>query len=309
MDNITIIGSGSFGCALAYILSKKNNNIKIWSYTKEETDMINNNHKCIFLDKFKLDDSIKCYMDYEKAINGSNYIILVTPSSAIRNTCKQIKPYIRGQEIIIASKGMENDKVLSEIVKEELNLIPSVISGPSHAEQIIKDVPTYIEYSGNKNINKLFETDTFKLKYNDDLIGVQVGGALKNVITLAVGIVEGLGYESNTISYVITEGLEEINNIAVKLGANKETIYGLSGLGDLLTTTTSLDSRNKRVGILLAQGKSLDEIKQETSMTIEGIETLNNACYLINKYNLDCKIIKNLYEIIYNNKEINSILD
>lgn len=309
MNNITIIGSGSFGCSLSHILSKNNNNIKIWSYTKEETDMINNNHKCMFLDNFYLDESIKCYMDYEQAINGSNYIILVTPSSVIRSTCKQIKPYIRGQEIIIASKGMENDKVLSEIVKEELNLIPSVITGPSHAEQIIKDVPTYVEYSGNKNINKIFETDKFKLKYNDDLIGIQVGAALKNVITLAVGIVEGLGYESNTVSYVITEGLEEIKDIAVKLGAKEETIYGLSGLGDLLTTTTSLDSRNKRAGILLAQGKTVEEVKKEVGMTIEGLDTLNNACYLINKYNLDCKIIRNLYEIIYKNKNVNSILD
>ena len=307
MKNITIIGSGSFGCALAYILSKKNS-VKIWSYTEEETNLINNEHKCKFLPDLKLDKSIKCYNNYEEAIKGSNYILLVTPSSVFNNTCKEIKPYIRNQEIIIATKGLQNGKLLSEIVKEELNIIPSIISGPSHAEQIIKDVPTYVNFSGNKTINKIFETDNFHLKYNDDMVGIQVGAAFKNIISILIGIAEGLNYESNTISYLITEGLKEIKDIGLKIGAKESTFYDLSGLGDLLTTTISLDSRNKKCGILLSKGRNIDEIKEEIGMTIEGLDALINAYNLINEYKIDAPLISNLYEIIYNNKDINSII-
>ena len=304
--NITIIGSGSFGCALAYTLSKKNN-IKIWSYTKEETNLINNEHKCKFLPDLVLDKSIKCYMDYKDAIKDSNYIILVTPSNVFRTTCKQIKPYITNQELIIATKGLENDILLSDIVKEELNIIPSIISGPSHAEQIIKNIPTYVNYCGK--IKDIFETDNFHMIENNDIIGIQVGAALKNIISIIEGIAEGLNYKSNTISYLITKGLNEIKNIGIKIGAKEETFYDLCGLGDLLTTTLSLDSRNKRCGLLLAQNKNIEEIKQEVGMTIEGLDALNSACYLINKYNIDAPLITNLYEIIYNNKNIKSIID
>ena len=306
MSNIAIIESGSFGCALAQKLSK-NNNVKVWSYTEEETNMINNEHKCMFLD-VNLDSSIKCYQSYEDAIKDTNYIFLVVPSKVFRETCKQLKPYIRTQEIIIATKGIENDILLSDIVKEELNVIPSLITGPSHAEQLVKEVPTFIEYTGNKSIKDIIETDNFKLQYNEDIIGMQVGASLKNVISLISGLVEGLGYESNTVSYVITEGLKEIKDIGLKLGAKEETFYGLSGLGDLLTTTLSLDSRNKRCGLLLAQGKNIEEIKKEIGMTIEGLDALNSACYLINKYNLDCPLISKMYDIVYNNKNINEII-
>lgn len=306
MKNITIIGSGSFGCALAYILNKNGNNIKIWSYTEEETNLINNEHKCKFLENLILDSSIKCYTSYEDAIKDSNYIILVTPSNVFKETCINIKPYITNQEIIIATKGFQDNKLLSDIVKEELNIIPNIISGPSHAEQIIKDVPTYVNYYGN--INELFENDYFHMIENNDIVGMQVGAALKNVISILIGIAEGLNYESNTISYFITEGLKEIKEIGIKMGAKEEKFYDLCSLGDLLTTTLSLDSRNKRCGILLSKGKTIEEIKKEIGMTIEGLDSLNNACYLINKYNLDCKLINNLYEIIYNNKDIHSII-
>lgn len=306
MKNITIIGSGSFGCALAYVLSKNDNNIKIWSYKKEEADLINNKHKCMFLDNLILDKSIKCYINYEEAINNSEYIILCTPSNVFKETCINIKPYINNQEIIIASKGLYDNKLLSDIVKEELNKESSIISGPSHAEQIVKDVPTYVNYCGK--IKNLFESDNFHMIENNDIVGMQVGAALKNIISILIGIADGLNYESNTISYLITKGLNEIKEISIKMGAKEETIYDLCTLGDLLTTTFSLDSRNKRCGILLSKGKYIDEIKEEIGMTIEGLDALNNARYLINKYHLNCELINNLYEIIYNNKDIHSII-
>lgn len=317
MKNISIIGSGSFGCALSYILSKnKENNIKIWSYKKEEADLINNEHKCMYLADLILDKNIKCYINYEEALINSDYIFLVTPSKVIRQTCKDIKKYINNQKIIIASKGLENNtnKLLSEVVKEELpdNEI-SVISGPSHAEQIIKDIPTIISFSSNNinfynEIKNIIETDKFKIKYTNDLIGVQLGGALKNIIALLSGIIEGLNYESNTISYIITEGLREIKEIGVKLGAKEETFYDLSGLGDLLTTCISEDSRNKRAGILLANGKTIEEIQKEIGMVIEGLDALKVGYELSRKYNLNLNLINNLYKFIYETKNIEEFM-
>lgn len=306
--NIAIIGSGSFGCVLSKILSEKNN-VKIWSYLQEEADMINNKHKCMFIKELVLDESIKASTDYQKVIEDSNIIVLVTPSRVIRETCKNIKNFITNQEIVLLSKGMEDEKLLSEVIFEELDKEPSVISGPSHAEQLSRDIPTYVMYSGNKKLKEIFETDYFHLTYTDDSIGMQLGAALKNIISLGSGIVEGLGYESNTLSYFITEGLREINEISIKMGAKTETIYGLAGLGDLLTTSLSMDSRNKRAGLLLAKGKSIDEVRNEIGMTIEGLDSLKSGYKLAKKYNIEAKIINNLYDIIYNEKDVKTILN
>ena len=306
--NIAIIGSGSFGCALAKILSKKNN-VKIWSFLQEEADMINNEHRCKFVKDLVLGESIIASTDYQKVIENTQIIVLVTPSRVIRETCQNIKNYITNQEIVLLSKGMEEEKLLSEVIYEELGIEPSVISGPSHAEQISRDIPTFVMYSGNKDLKNIFETDNFHLTYTDDSIGMQLGAALKNIISLGSGIVEGLGYESNTLSYFITEGLREINEISIRMGAKSETIYGLAGLGDLLTTSLSMDSRNKRAGLFLAQGKSIDEVRKEVGMTIEGLDSLKSGYNLAKKYNIEAKIIDNLYNIIYNNKDIKTILD
>ncbi len=306
--NIAIIGSGSFGCVLAKMLSKKNN-VKIWSYLQEEADMINNEHKCMFVDNLVLDDSVIASTDYQKVIENSQIIVLVTPSRVVRETCKNIKNYVTNQEIVLLSKGMEEEKLLSEVIFEELGKTTSVISGPSHAEQITRNIPTFVMYSGNKDLKEVFETENFHLTYTDDSIGMQLGATLKNIVSLGSGIVEGLGYESNTLSYFITEGLREINKIAVNLGAKSETIYGLAGLGDLLTTSLSMDSRNKRAGLLLAQGKSIDEVRNEIGMTIEGLDSLKSGYLLAKKYNINAKIIDNLYNIIYNNKDVKTILD
>ncbi len=307
MKNITILGSGSFGCALAHTFSK-NNNIKIWSYTKEETDSINIKHECLQLPSIKLDDSIKCYQDYEEALNNSDIIVLVSPSNTIRNTCKEIKEYYNNQDILLASKGMENDKLLTDVIKEELGVDSSVIMGPSFAEELGNDEPTFVELSGNKELIEDLSNDTLKIKYNDDKIGLQVGGALKNVVTLASGIVEGLGYKTNTNAYVFTEGLREIKEIGLKLGAKESTFYGLSGIGDLYLTSLGDKSRNKRAGILIGQGKK-DDIYNEIGTTIEGLDTLKDAKFLIDKYNIECPLMNKLYNIIYNNKDPKSIIN
>lgn len=307
MKKIGIIGSGSFGCALAHTFSKKNN-IKIWSYTKEETDSINNNHCCLLQPSIVLNDKIKCFQDYEEVINDSDIIILVSPSSVFRRTCQDIKKYITNQDIVIASKGMEKDKLLSMIVEEELGISSSIISGPSFAFELALDEPVFVDFAGNKEIINDLESDKFKMVYQVDKIGVQAGAALKNVIALAIGIAEGVGYKNSVISFLISKGLEEIKNIGVSLGAFEKTFYGLSGLGDLLTTSYGDNSRNKSAGVLLGKGYTKEEVFKEIGMVIEGFESLINAKLIISKYQLRCPMINNLYEIVYRGRDVRDII-
>lgn len=316
MKNIGIIGSGSFGCALANVLIK-NHNVKIWSFKKEEADIINNEHRCMFIDNSKLDERIVCYTNYEDVIEDSEYLILVTPSSVIRNTCKKIKEYVTNQKIIIASKGMEieTNKFLTDVVKEELELkYVGIISGPSIAKEVINDMGLKVVFASNNNdynneIKNNFETDKFKIELSDDIIGTELGGTLKNIISIASGLVNGLNLGNNMNAILITKGLEEIKEIGIKLGAKEETFYGLSSLGDLLTTCLSNESRNNKCGILLSQGKKIDEIKEEIGMVIEGLDALKIAHDISQKYNINTKIINTLYDIIYNEKSKESIID
>lgn len=230
MKNIGIIGSGSFGCALANVLIK-NHNVKIWSFKKEESDVINNEHRCMFIDNSKLDERIVCYTNYEDVIEDSEYLILVTPSSVIRNTCQNIKKYVTNQKIIIASKGMEieTNKFLIDIVKEELDLkYIGVISGPSIAKEVINDLGLKVVFASNNSdynneIKNNFETDKFKIELSDDVIGTELGGTLKNIISIASGLVNGLNLGNNMNAILITKGLEEIKKIGLKLGAKEET--------------------------------------------------------------------------------------
>ena len=164
-------------------------------------------------------------------------------------------------------------------------------------------MPTFVEYYGSDEIKEMFESDSFKLYKNDDYIGMELGAALKNVITLGYGILEGKGYESNTISYFITKGLEEIKNIGLKMGAKESTFYGISGLGDLIATFLGMDSRNKRAGILIGQGKSIEEAKKEVGMTVEGLDALKNINTLIDKYHINSSVFKSTYNIVYGNEK------
>lgn len=316
MKNIGIIGSGSFGCALANILIK-NNNVKIWSFKKEEADIINNEHRCMFINDSKLDERIKCYTNYEDVIEDSEYLILVTPSSVIRSTCQNINKYITNQKIIIASKGMEigTNNFLTDIVKEEINAkYIGVISGPSIAKEVINGMGLKVVFASNnddynKEIKDIFETDKFKIELSNDVIGTELGGTLKNIISIASGLVKGLNLGNNMNSLLITKGLEEIKEIGLNLGAKEETFYGLSSLGDLLTTCLSNESRNNRCGLLLSQGKNIEKIKEEIGMVIEGLDALKIAYDISQKYNINTKIITTLYDIIYKEKSKESIIN
>lgn len=304
-DKVTVIGSGAYGCALANQL--KNNNkcsVTIWSHNQKDCDKINIQHICPILG-VPINTGIECTTSLEDAIKDSNYIVLATASKFIKSTCENMKDYYDGQEVIVASKGMDGNKVLTDVVKDILGISGNVwvMSGPAHAEQILRGEDTYLDYYGSEKFKKLVQSDHFKLFDCGDPIGMQVGGALKNILAIGVGFLEGTKVNSNTISVFKTFGWEEVVRIGEALGASRTTFSGLSGLGDFFTTADSLDSRNKRCGLKLAEGKSVEEVKVEMAPNeIEGLAAISSAIKVINDYNLDCPNITGLNSLLVDNE-------
>ena len=313
---VAVVGSGSYGCVLANVLKHNGHDVKIWSFSEEEMKDINELHYCRYIKDY-IDKDIICTTSYEDAIKDTEYIFIVTPSFAVRETCRELSKYITNQDVIIASKGLEGNKVLTEVANEEINKdtnksVISVISGPSHAEQIYQGVPTFFDYNGYINLALLLENDRIFLKYCDDPRGMQLGAALKNIIAICIGEGIGMFYKdehdfnkmilskcSNSISGFASMGFQEMKTLGAAMGAQEKTFDGFSGIGDLITTGMSTDSRNLKCGIRLGQGKSLEEIKNEIGMTIEGLNALDSAIEIINNNNLDCPMIKGLYDRVH----------
>ena len=307
MKNIAIIGSGSWGVALATHLARCGNNIKIWSFAEEERDLINNERKCKFLPKVELPENIKCSTDFEEVIKDTEFILHVTPSKFTRDTFRQYKQYVGQKPVIICSKGFEKEslKTLDEVLKEELpDIRLGVLSGPSHAEEVSIAIPTVLVIaSHDKEILSLIQ-DTFmcpemRIYTSDDVKGVELGGALKNIIAFCAGVASGIGLGDNTFAALITRGLNELTRLGVELGGEKETFYGLSGLGDLIVTCLSEHSRNRRAGKLIGQGKTIEEAKKEVGMVIESIDNIEVAYELGKKHNVYMPIVETVYQVIY----------
>ena len=257
MNNIAVVGSGSWGSAIAIYLAEKGHNVKIWSFSEEECDKINNEKKCVFLPKAKIPDTVECLTDLEKVIEGSDIIFHVTPSKFTRETIKKYKAYVKDQPVIICSKGFESDslKTLDEVAKEELpNSKIGVLSGPSHAEEVSLNVPTALvaaceDEKVTDMIVDIFKSETMRMYTSKDVKGVELGGALKNIIAFCAGVCTGLELGDNTFAALITRGLVEISRLGTVMGGNRDTFYGLTGLGDLIVTCSSNHSRNRRAGI------------------------------------------------------------
>lgn len=309
MKNIAIIGSGSWGVALAIHLAKLGNNIKIWSFMEEERDLINNEHKCKFLPNITLPKNITCSTDYKEVIDKSSFILHVTPSKFTRSTFKQYKEYVQNKPIIICSKGFEKDslKTLDEVILEEMpNAKIGVLSGPSHAEEVCISIPTVLVCASKhqdilKEIQDTFMCDHMRIYTSNDVKGVELGGALKNIIAFCAGIAAGIGLGDNTFAALITRGLSELARLGIELGGERETFYGLSGLGDLIVTCLSEHSRNRKAGKLIGQGKSLEETKQEVGMVIESIDNIDVAYELGKIHNIPMPIVETVYKVIYKN--------
>ena len=311
MKNIAIIGSGSWGVALAIYLSRNGNNVKIWSFNEEEKRMINEEKKCKFLPEALVPDNIECSSDFEEVIKDAEFILHVTPSKFTRETFKKYKQYVGDKPVIICSKGFEKEtlKTLDEVIKEELPTVRlGVLSGPSHAEEVSVGIPTVLVAASEdeailKSIQDAFISEKMRIYTTNDVRGVELGGALKNIIAFCAGVAAGIGLGDNSFAALITRGLSEISRLGVKLGGRKETFYGLSGLGDLIVTCLSEHSRNRKAGKLIGQGKTLEETKKEVGMAIESIDNIDVAYELGKKNDAYMPIIETVYQVIYENLE------
>ena len=307
MKKIAIIGSGSWGVALACHLARCGNEIKIWSFSEEEKRLINEEKKCKFLPKVVIPDNVTCSNSFEEVIQDSEFILHVTPSKFTRDTFKQYKQYVGTKPVIICSKGFEKDtlKTLDEVMKEELPGVKiGVLSGPSHAEEVSIAVPTVLVIASEHKeilelIQNIFMCTEMRIYTSDDVKGVELGGALKNIIAFCAGVAAGIGLGDNTFAALITRGLGELTRLGVELGGRKDTFYGLSGLGDLIVTCLSEHSRNRKAGKLIGQGKTLEETKKEVGMVIESIDNIEVAYELCKIHNVDMPIVESVYQVIY----------
>ena len=307
--NIAIIVSGSWGVALAVHLASLGHNIKIWSFMEEERDLINNERKCKFLPGLNLSENIQCSTNFEEVIKDSKFILHVTPSKFTRNIFKQYKQYVGNKPIIICSKGFEKEtlETLDEVILEEMpEAKVGVLSGPSHAEEVSIAIPTALVIASKhqnilKTIQDAFMSEKMRIYTSNDVKGVELGGALKNIIAFCAGVAAGIGLGDNSFAALITRGLKEISRLGVELGGKEETFYGLSGLGDLIVTCLSEHSRNRKAGMLIGQGKSLEETKKEVGMVIESIDNIEVAYELGKLHNIEMPIVETVYKVLYEN--------
>ncbi len=308
MKNVAIIGSGSWGTALAINLASNGNNVKLWSFDEEEKRIINEERKCKFIPNAVIPENVQCSNDFEEVINGADFILHVTPSKFTRETFIKYKQFVGNIPVIICSKGFEKEslKTLDEVIKEEMPKVRlGVLTGPSHAEEVSIGVPTVLVVASEEDevlklVQDTFMSEKMRIYTSKDVKGVELGGALKNIIAFCAGVAAGIGLGDNSFAALVTRGLGEISRIGEKLGGKRETFYGLSGLGDLIVTCLSNHSRNRRAGILIGQGKTLEETKKEVGMVIESIDNIDVAYELGKRNNVYMPIVETVYNVIYN---------
>ena len=316
-QKIAILGAGSWGTALAMVLQDNGHEVCLWGINTSQIEEINTKHmNHQYLPEVILNDEIYATTDLAKALSGATAVLFVLPTKVIRLVAKQVAPLLEGNPVIIhASKGLEQESYLriSEILKQELleekyqDIV--VLSGPSHAEEVAKKDLTTItaaceELSSAKVVQQLFSNSYFRIYTNTDVIGVELGAALKNVIAVGAGALHGLGYGDNAKAALMTRGLTEISRLGVAFGADPLTFIGLSGVGDLIVTCTSVHSRNWRAGDQLGQGKSLEDVLGNMGMVVEGVETCKAAYKLAQEKGIEMPITNAVYNILYDGKNI-----
>lgn len=320
MKNICILGGGSWGTALAIVLAKKGFNIDLWVRDNNQCEEINTARENLkYLQGVLLPNNINATNDIIKAVKDKKVIVSAVPTHGVREVLRSIRNHLNQEAIIVnVAKGIEVDTLLriSEIVKEEIPEIEyAILSGPSHAEEVARDIPTTLVAASAKKhiaeyIQDIFMTPKFRVYTNPDVIGVELGGALKNIIALGAGISDGLGYGDNTKAALMNRGFVEIARIGEAMGANKMTFAGLSGIGDLIVTCTSMHSRNRRAGILIGQGYTLEEATKSIGMVVEGIKTTKAAYQLSGKYDVTMPITEEIYKVLYEDANVkNSVVN
>ncbi|MEG0961799.1 MAG: NAD(P)H-dependent glycerol-3-phosphate dehydrogenase [Lachnospiraceae bacterium] len=314
MAKISIIGAGSWGTALAVLLEGNGHEVTIWSIVKEEIDLLQEKREHTSkLPGVKLSEKIQLTTNLQEAIAGRDLLVLAVPSMYTRSTAASMRPFVlEGQLIVNVAKGIEEKTlmILSDIIKEEIPKAKVlVLSGPSHAEEVGRGLPTTCVVGAKRKrdaeyVQNIFMNDVFRIYTSPDMLGIELGGALKNVIALAAGMADGLGYGDNTKAALITRGIAEIARLAIEMGAKYETISGLTGIGDLIVTCASVHSRNRKAGYLIGQGKTMEEAMKEVQMVVEGVYSAKAAMGLSEKYQIPMPIIEQVNQVLFRNKPV-----
>ena len=319
MADIGVIGAGSWGTALALLLSNNGHKVTVWSIMEQEIEMLSKEreHK----DKLpgvKLPDNMEFTTDLETTVKKSEMLVLAVPSPFTRETSKNMAPYVKeGQIIVNVAKGIEENTLmtLSEIIEEEIPQAEvAVLSGPSHAEEVGRGIPTTIVVGAKKKktaqyLQNIFMNKVFRVYISPDVLGIELGAALKNVVALAAGIADGLGYGDNTKAALITRGISEIARLGTTMGGRWETFTGLTGIGDLIVTCASMHSRNRRAGILIGKGYTMEEAMKEVNMVVEGVYSAKAAMGLAEKYGVQLPIIEQVNEVLFNGKSAAEVVE
>ena len=311
MEKIGVIGAGSWGTALAILLNENGNDVTLWSHRETEAEHMRQSRECSKLPGIKIPDGIVITGDEKTALDSPDIVVFASPSAYMRAISKRLSPLIRqGQIIVNVAKGVEENTLMPvcDIIKEEIPQADvCVLSGPSHAEEVSRGLPTTCVVSARKKetaeyLQGLFMSPVFRVYTTPDMLGVELGGALKNVIALAAGTADGLGYGDNTKAALITRGIAEMARLGVKMGAKLETFAGLSGIGDLIVTCASVHSRNRRAGYLMGQGYTMKQAMDEVQMVVEGVYSAKAAKALAEKYNVEMPIIMEVNKLLFENK-------
>lgn len=307
---ITVLGSGSWGTAVACLFADIGHDITLWSFKTEERDaLLCDGENREFLPGVKIPGTVKFTSDFD-SLKSAELVVSAVPSHAVRQTARKIREYYNGCPILNISKGLEQHTLLrlSEVIKSEIeNATVAVMSGPSHAEEVGRKLPTTniiacADHDLAKYLQEHLMSRVFRIYTSDDIIGVELGGSLKNVIALCAGICDGLGFGDNTKAALMTRGIAEIARLGTVMGAKRETFSGLSGIGDLIVTCTSMHSRNRRAGILIGEGMKVSDAIDKVHMVVEGVRTADAAMELSKKYGVDMPICSEAYKVLFEDK-------
>lgn len=311
MAKISILGGGSWGIALSVLLHKNGHEITIWSALESEVEMLSNQHEHKMLPGVKLAEDMIFTADDSEAVKDKDLLVMAVASSYTRRTANRIAGLVeQEQKIVNVAKGIEDKTLmtLSEIIEQEIPQADvAVLSGPSHAEEVGRGIPTSVVVGARSRataeyIQNLFMSEVFRVYTSPDVLGIELGGSLKNVVALAAGIADGLGYGDNTKAALITRGITEIARLGTAMGGSFETFCGLTGIGDLIVTCASMHSRNRRAGILIGQGKTMQEAMDEVQMVVEGVYSARAAMALAEKYDVQLPIIEQVNAVLFEGK-------
>lgn len=313
MAKIGVIGAGSWGTALAWLLTNNGHEVTLWSHREEDARLLQKERE----NKSKLpgvifQENLQVTGDLKSAVEDKEVLVLAVPSPAVRSTSQKMKLYIRKNQLIVnVAKGVEAESLLtmSQMIEQ---VIPqanvAVLSGPSHAEEVGKGLPTTCVIGAKEKqtaeyLQEIFMSSVFRVYTSPDILGIELGAALKNVIALAAGVADGMGYGDNTKAALITRGIAEISRLGIAMGARAETFFGLSGIGDLIVTCASVHSRNRKAGYLMGKGYTMQEAMDEVKMVVEGVHSAKAALSLSEKYNVEMPIIMEVNKVLFENKK------